>query len=384
MTSALPTGAALPISVVIPAYNRADMVPRAVLSALGQRPNPPAEVIVVDDCSTDDTGSAAAEAGARVFRHECNRGEAAARNTAVAHAQHPWIGLLDSDDEWLPDMLARLWPLRDAHVLVGGASLNCGDDPRGDRYAGVLRRRPVVLRSPASLVYPGNYIAASGTLARRDVIERVGGWTEGMSQGADMDLWIRMLEHGTGVVSPAVVTIYHVHVGQVTKDHDALAQGHEAVALKYRDRPWWHRSRLDCFRGASAWDSGRRELANGHHPTAAGHLSYAVRHPVRLAGVAAMLARRCLLRRRSGMVTRTGHLTVARLPGVETPPRFASSREVIPELGGRFGRLGALLCLIAAPVGAVVVDSRPWQLAARALGVEAIRSARADIKRGAR
>ena len=106
--------ASLPVSVVIPAYNRPDMVVRAVRSALGQLPAPPEEIIVVDDCSTDRTAEAAARAGAQVVRHELNLGEGAARNTGIAHAREPWVALLDSDDEWLPDLLATLWPLRTA------------------------------------------------------------------------------------------------------------------------------------------------------------------------------------------------------------------------------------------------------------------------------
>ena len=69
----------LPISVVIPAYNRPVMTARAVRSALAQVPRPPAEVIVVDDCSTDETGATAEAAGARVIRHEVNGGESVAR-----------------------------------------------------------------------------------------------------------------------------------------------------------------------------------------------------------------------------------------------------------------------------------------------------------------
>ena len=65
----------LPVSVVIPAFNRPDMVARAVRSALEQQPRPPAEVIVVDDGSSDDTAAAASAAGARVIRHEVNQGE---------------------------------------------------------------------------------------------------------------------------------------------------------------------------------------------------------------------------------------------------------------------------------------------------------------------
>ena len=100
--------ARLPVAVVIPAHNRANMVARAVRSALTQRPNPPTEVIVVDDCSNDETGEAARLAGARVIRHHVNRGEAEARNTAIRAATQPWVALLDSDDEWLPHHLAEL------------------------------------------------------------------------------------------------------------------------------------------------------------------------------------------------------------------------------------------------------------------------------------
>ena len=100
----------LPVSVVIPAYNRPDLVGRAVRSALTQRPQPPAEVVVVDDCSSDATGAAARAAGARVIRHEVNRGEGAARNTAIRAARGEWVAMLDSDDEWLDGHLAALWP----------------------------------------------------------------------------------------------------------------------------------------------------------------------------------------------------------------------------------------------------------------------------------
>ena len=105
----------LPVTVVIPAYNRPAMVQRAVRSALDQRPRPPAEVLVVDDCSSDDTAAVASAAGATVIRHDVNRGGAAARNTAIRAAGHDWIAFLDSDDELLPTsprgaVAASRWP----------------------------------------------------------------------------------------------------------------------------------------------------------------------------------------------------------------------------------------------------------------------------------
>ena len=130
---------ALPVTVVIPAYNRGARIGRAVGTALRQRPRPPAQVIVVDDCSTDGTAEAAMRAGADVFRHEVNRGAGAARNTAIEHASQPWVAFLDSDDEWLPNHLAALWSVRAGHVLVGGATRRCESGGR-DRYIGPVRR----------------------------------------------------------------------------------------------------------------------------------------------------------------------------------------------------------------------------------------------------
>src|SRR5205085_6920251 len=91
----------LPVTAIIPAYNRPGPTVRAIESILGQRPAVPAEIIVVDDGSADDTADAAEATGVRVVRHEVNQGLAAARNTGIEAASHEWVALLDSDDEWL-------------------------------------------------------------------------------------------------------------------------------------------------------------------------------------------------------------------------------------------------------------------------------------------
>jgi glycosyltransferase involved in cell wall biosynthesis len=96
------------ISVVVPTYNRAALVARALDSALGQH-RPGSEVLVIDDGSTDGTERVlSAYAGrVRVVRQE-NRGGAAARNRGVAEAVGDWIAFLDSDDFWPLDYLARM------------------------------------------------------------------------------------------------------------------------------------------------------------------------------------------------------------------------------------------------------------------------------------
>lgn len=93
------------VSVVIPTYNRSDLVHRAVRSVLAATA-PGDEVIVVDDGSTDDTGEVVRRFGdpVRYVRIE-NSGPAAARNVGIGLARNPLLAFLDSDDEWFADKL---------------------------------------------------------------------------------------------------------------------------------------------------------------------------------------------------------------------------------------------------------------------------------------
>ncbi len=116
------------IAAVIPAYNAAQIVAAAVESLRGQTVAP-AEIIVVDDGSRDDTSAVAARAGARVIRQE-NGGPAAARNRGIAATSAEWIALLDADDISFPTRIERQREWLD------------GDRHRGDLGAELHRRHP--------------------------------------------------------------------------------------------------------------------------------------------------------------------------------------------------------------------------------------------------
>src|SRR3954469_17268706 len=233
------------------------MTARAVRSAFGQRPGPPAEVVVVDDCSSDETGAAAAAAGARVIRHPANRGEGGARNTAVHEARQPWVALLDSDDEWLPGHLAALWPHREGRVILGSTAVTSGAGP--GRLWGRERDTPQRLSSPADLLRSGNALVASSVLVRRDAVLAAGGFREELELGADLDLWLRVLEQGPGLVSPAVTVRYHLHADQVSGNRAAMWEAHRAIVAGYRDRPWCTSNVRAAVEGILGWDELRAE-----------------------------------------------------------------------------------------------------------------------------
>ncbi|MEL6439565.1 MAG: glycosyltransferase family 2 protein [Cyanobacteria bacterium J06621_8] len=98
------------VSVIIPAYNTAQYISKAIESALAQTLTD-IEVIVVDDCSTDNTVEVVQEfkdPRLKLLVNEVNLGAGGARNAAIAAAQGEWIAVLDSDDWYAPQRLEVL------------------------------------------------------------------------------------------------------------------------------------------------------------------------------------------------------------------------------------------------------------------------------------
>ena len=100
------------VSVILPAYNAAAHLRRAVDSALGQTMSD-LEIVIVDDASTDATLEIAGRIAARdprvrVLHNERNSGPSVSRNRAIAAARGEWIAILDADDSWLPERLERM------------------------------------------------------------------------------------------------------------------------------------------------------------------------------------------------------------------------------------------------------------------------------------
>ena len=125
-----------PVSVVIPAYNRAATIGAAIDSVLRQTWED-FELVVVDDGSTDGTLAAAravTDPRLRVVAAPHNLGAAGARNLGVAEARGTWIAFQDSDDEWLPRGCA-------GRGRGGGAGRRPRPQPRGCRRSSRRRRR---------------------------------------------------------------------------------------------------------------------------------------------------------------------------------------------------------------------------------------------------
>jgi glycosyltransferase involved in cell wall biosynthesis len=361
--------------VVIPAYNRADLIARTLRSVAAQRPRRPVETIVVDDHSSDDTGRLATQMGACVVRHDRNRGAAAARNSGWRAATQPWIALLDSDDEWLPDHLDTLWSLRGDHVLVAGSALGIGPDGVRRRFHGPVSRQPVILSSPAELIYPTNFVPASAVLVRRDVLERVGGYNTERRISEDFDLWLRVLEHGTGIGSPRVIAIYHRHEGQKTHDARRARAAQPALLAPYADRPWWSQTLLERRVGVNDWDDIEVAVRKGDFREALSLAWRILSHYQRARGVIGMWAWRFLIRRRSSVLGADGGPSIAVVGGEAERERVSRA---LPHRNGSAvvcsGRWPSMMLrLLRRPTGIVVVRTPAQAALARVIGVRPVR-----------
>jgi GT2 family glycosyltransferase len=371
-TEGLPA-APLPVSVVIPVLNREQQLARALASVARQR-RPAAEVIVVDDGSTDGSAGVARQFGARVVAHERNRGQVAARNTGITAARHPWIAFLDSDDEWLPDHLQELWKLRDGVLFVACSSLNCRADPSRDRVVGPLTREPIILRGPWRLVHPQNFVTMSATMVRRDALAELGGFRAHDGIIEDLDLWVRLLSRGSARISPKVSVVYHVHGAQITQDLPRTRGAHLSLADGYTAGNW-PASLPARHRGAQAWDELRDALDRRELRSAAERALWIVRSVPRVRGALELLTWRVRARRASARVRRDGLPSIALLVAphrrLSVPPDLAERER--SDLRGR-GRGAVLVRIARRPAGLAVVDSPEVALAARALRVPAVGS----------
>jgi glycosyltransferase involved in cell wall biosynthesis len=234
------------VSVILPTYNRAHTLLRAVRSVLAQS-YPDIELIVVDDASTDKTQqvlAGVADPRLRVISCTENRGVSHARNLGVAAARGGLIALQDSDDEWRPDKLQRqLEALNDGVVLVLCGNLYVNAPWMSiSRVAGGLGGLVDVTDQVPSRI-PG----APCFLMRKSDFDAVGGFDEEISCFEDWELALRLCSRGRVMLvnEPLVMCQrtpgglfsqernYIPNLKRILQRHEALLRAHPPAWSRY-------------------------------------------------------------------------------------------------------------------------------------------------------
>jgi glycosyltransferase involved in cell wall biosynthesis len=264
------------VSVVIPAYNHARYLTEAIASALGQT-LPAAEVIVVDDGSTDETPQVLARHRDRVrIVRQANRGVSAARNAGAMLAQGDLLAFLDADDVWRPEKLEAQAERFAADPALGlvhcaveeidadGRTLRTCTDGMEGRVAEemLLFRRAVILGG------------GSGAVVTRARFEETGGFDESLGTSADWDLHHRIARRAPVGFVPRVLLRYRLHGANMHADVARTAREMlRAYAKAFAEEP-----ALAALRGR-AYGGLHAMLAGSFHGQ--GHVGPAIAHGLR-------------------------------------------------------------------------------------------------------
>lgn len=204
--------------MIVPTYQRAALLPRA-LDAIFAQTQAPVEVIVVDDASSDETAAVARSYGARLRYqrlHE-NRGVSAARNHGIALARGAWIAFCDSDDAWLPRKLERqLAALAEAPELR-----LCHTEElwiRNGRRVNQLQKHEKAGGDIFFRCLPRCVISPSSALLARSLLDEVGLFDTSLPACEDYDLWLRICRREAVLfVDEPLIVKYGGHADQLSR-----------------------------------------------------------------------------------------------------------------------------------------------------------------------
>jgi glycosyltransferase involved in cell wall biosynthesis len=219
------------VSVIMPSFNSERTILRAMRSVLAQTYRN-FEVIIADDASKDATAQQVASLNdPRICfipsNETVNRGPAAARNRALARARGTYIAFLDSDDEWLPEKLAKQVAFLEAHPQHSLVVSNASDiSPQGDVIEAEFDSSPPVSGPDAwRVLLKYSFIETSSVMTRRALVEELGGFDPALFVSQDQDLWIRLALRGeVGIIDTVLGKIHQVPSGHMSRNKHRQAE----------------------------------------------------------------------------------------------------------------------------------------------------------------
>lgn len=242
------------VSVIIPAYNYAHYLPQALDSALAQTHHP-IEVLVVDDGSTDGTREVVGRYGEKVrYIYQDNAGLSAARNTGLRESRHPFIALLDADDQWLPERLASaiaefkkqgkaLGVVACRSIRINAQGEPLPSNPGEQELEGNI--------SPADILWRTRF-SPSAVVARREVFETCGGFDTTLRSSEDRDMWLRAAARWRVWLQPERLALIRKHDSNMSRHADRMRKNMRRVICKAWTARIVPRHRLDYWLQALA------------------------------------------------------------------------------------------------------------------------------------
>ncbi|HKO97823.1 MAG TPA: glycosyltransferase [Pyrinomonadaceae bacterium] len=228
------------VSVVLPTYNRAQTLERSIRSVLNQTFTD-FELIIVDDGSTDESNSILrkfADLTNVILASRPRRGCSAARNYGIRVARGRYVAFQDSDDEWMPDKLAKAVAAleqsdKDTGVFYSDMLIVRSDGSVTDFRAPQLK--PGVLINEDTRDYQVHSIGIQSAVIKRECFESVGYFDEALPRLIDLEIFIRLSDKFRFVHSDETLVRFYLGEG-ISTDGKALIKARRHLLAKYRRR----------------------------------------------------------------------------------------------------------------------------------------------------
>ena len=260
------------VSVVIPAYNAAWCIRRAIDSALAQDFRS-LEVLVVDDGSTDNTPEILTSyAGSVRVVKKANGGLSSARNAGIKEAKGAYIAFLDADDWWLPGKLSAQVKLMQSRPEIGFCSVAANvEDPDGKFLN--LWGCPQWQGSFLAHLFHNNAAVAgsgSGVMVRRELFEKAGLFDETLDSLEDIDMWMRLAAISDYACIPQPLAVILKHPDSMSRNLEVMREAAIQVMRKNRSllpvllqTGYWRAGMASVYADYAKWwcRSGRRGTA---------------------------------------------------------------------------------------------------------------------------
>jgi hypothetical protein len=296
-------------SVMIPAYNCAAYLGRAIESVLAQDPGVDRmQVEVVDDCSSDDPAAVVARFDGRVsiWRQPRNLGNVGNFNTCLTRARGNLVHLLHGDDAVRAGFYERLGQALRRHPEVGAAFCRyIAVDGVGNwtKLSPLEASEPGVLVGWLEALALGQRLQPACIAVRRETYERLGGFDDRLAYGEDWEMWTRIAAHYPVWHDPEPLALYRVHGGTLSdrrlRTGENVVDLRQAIAINRQSLPPDAAERItrEALRitALTALRRGRRRLGAGDAEAAASQLREALatsRSPRVLAGALSLQALR--------------------------------------------------------------------------------------------
>jgi len=215
------------ISAIVPCFNGEQFLSQAIASVHAQT-RPVAEVIVVDDNSTDGSAALAERLGALVIRLPKNVGPAEARNTGIRAAQGDLVAFLDADDAWMPHHCERTVGLLErfpSAVVAFGESVPMEGPQTDGRLAATRRYTAVEPFDALTVLLEENVVPQAAAVVRRDAILELGGYSPEFRYCEDYHLWLRLASVGAFVGAGEATLWRRTHAEQASNAVVAMRNG---------------------------------------------------------------------------------------------------------------------------------------------------------------